>query len=1095
MPRDDGHSPSARSLDDLIAEQFYAWEPRGRGWVVWDDPVDPEPPFRPFHWRPMFPVTAPDDGRKHTAVSGAIEWFSNLVMGKQKPEVVEVIEEEEQPPRPWVEPDRIVELQFRLPEEASFSLDTAEQFLLSLSLCHDQLAFEVIGLADAIVIQIACNEKDEPGIRQQLEAFFSDATFEEVEDFLSEEWESLNDDSAVIAEFGLEKEFMLPITEGTDMAVDPLVGITGALAGVQDDEIALVQILFKPVRHAWGESVLRSVTFADGSDLFVGAKPFVSLAREKVAHPLYAVILRVAVKSRNERRSLDLARRVTGSLSPLSAPNGNSFIPLDNKEYDPDDHISDVGLRRCRRSGMILSSRELATLVHLPSDDVRSSKLQRDTGQTKSAPQPLSAGALVLGQNRHAGKTTEVTLSPDQRVRHMHAIGASGTGKSNFLLNMIIQDINHGQGVGVIDPHGDLIDAIIDRIPKSRIQDVVLLDPADEAYPMGLNILAAHSEAEKNLLASDLVGIFRRLSVSNWGDQMNSVLANAVLAILEHPEGGTLMDMRRLLVEKPFREEYLRSVQDEQVVYYWRKEFPLLTGRPQAPVLTRLDAFLRPKPIRYMVCQKENRLDFADIMDNRKIFLARLSHGAFGEENAHLLGAFMVAKFNQTAMSRQQTSEAKRQPFWLYVDEFQHFATPSMAALLSSVRKYKLGLVLAHQELHQLESKHPEVASAVLSNAYTRVCFRVGDQDARKLENGFSSFDAKRLQNLGVGEAICRIERADHDFNLAVPMVPRPDDDSIRDEVIEHSRKTYATPRATVEDYLRKAAEGREDDEPVKRGKAPKAPTTPENEQTTPKPPPPQPIDKPVIVPDPPKAPDASAEGQQSATPNQDQSPEVSSPASNEAGPEVDEAKIAEIVAKQKAKRAMPKPAPKVPAEEMQAGRGGQDHKYLQQMIKQWGDGMGYRSTIEKAILGGEGSIDVALEKGDLSIACMVSVTTSDQWELAGVRKCLAAGCTCVVMLAGEPKHLSKLKRGIEGELTSEEKPKVHFTDLQGLFKIVQELDIKTLEQEKTVRGYKVRTRARKADAQESQEHSEMISGMVAKSIRRVQGSGKKRKS
>jgi hypothetical protein len=321
---------------------------------------------------------------------------------------------------------------------------------------------------------------------------------------------------------------------------------------------------------------------------------------------------------------------------------GNELIPLDNEDCDPDAHAEDVLQRRSRRSGMILNSDELTAFVHPPSDDVRSPRLGREVGCTKQAPSTVQGGTLVLGKNQHAGQTRAVALTPDQRVRHTHVVGASGTGKSTFLLNLILQDISRGEGVGVIDPHGDLIEAILDRIPENRIKDVVLLDPADEEYSIGFNILAAHSETEKNLLASDLVAVFRRLSTS-WGDQMNAVLANAVLAILESEHGGTLADMQRLLVEKAFREAFLESVQDEQVVYYWRKEFPYLTGRPQGPVLTRLNSFLRPKSIRYMVCQKENKLDFARIMDGNKIFLARLSHGAIGEENAHLLGACVVS--------------------------------------------------------------------------------------------------------------------------------------------------------------------------------------------------------------------------------------------------------------------------------------------------------------------------------------------------------------------------------------------------------------------------------------------------------------------
>ena len=219
----------------------------------------------------------------------------------------------------------------------------------------------------------------------------------------------------------------------------------------------------------------------------------------------------------------------------------------------------------------------------------------------------------------------------------------------------------------------------------------MLLDPSDEAYPVGFNILSAHSELERNLLASDLVSVFRRLSTS-FGDQMNTVLANAIMAFLESTEGGTLSDLRRFLVEPAFRERVLATVRDPEIVYYWQKEFPLLTGKPQGPILTRLDTFLRPKVIRHMVSQKENRLDFAAIMNGRKILLAKLAQGLIGEENSYLLGTLIVSKLNQMAMSRQNMAAAERKAFYLYIDEFHNFVTPSMAAILAGARKYNLGL-------------------------------------------------------------------------------------------------------------------------------------------------------------------------------------------------------------------------------------------------------------------------------------------------------------------------------------------------------------------------------------------------------------------
>jgi hypothetical protein len=247
---------------------------------------------------------------------------------------------------------------------------------------------------------------------------------------------------------------------------------------------------------------------------------------------------------------------------------------------------------------------------------------------------------------------------------------------------------------------------------------------------------------------------------------------------------------------------FLTTVHDPEIVYFWTKEFPLLKGRPEGPVLTRLDTFLRPKLIRYMVGQKDNRLDFDEVMNRSQIFLARLSHGAIGEENAHLLGTLLVSKFHQIALNRQRMAEADRRYFWLYVDEFQNFATPSMAGILSGVRKYRMGLTLAHQELRQLAATAPEVASAIGANAYTRVYFRVGNDDAKKLAEGLTSFEPMDLQNLAVGEAICRVEKPEFDFNLRTVPLENPDEQqaaSNREAVVALSRQKFGVRRQEIE--------------------------------------------------------------------------------------------------------------------------------------------------------------------------------------------------------------------------------------------------------------------------------------------------------
>ncbi len=653
------------------------------------------------------------------------------------------------------------------------------------------------------MVQLACREEDAPQVRQQLVAHFPEAVLTTQASPLAKLWKLGDADETIVVDFGLSAEFMRPLRTFKAFKPDPLISLTAALSGLAEGDVGVLQVLFERARFPWAENIGRAVSDWEGRSFFADAPEMVALAKAKVSRPLFAALVRVAARSPHYGRAWDLAKVLGAGLAAFADPMSNELIPLTNEGYEDPDHEEDLLLRQSRRSGMLLNSEELASLAHLPSASVRVPSLTRETKKTKKAPTLASGHALVLGENAHAGSATSVTLSAEQRMQHAHVIGASGTGKSTLLLSMIVQDIQSGQGVAVLDPHGDLIDQVLGYVPEERMEDVVLLDPADEGHPIGFNILAAHTTLEKNLLASDLVAVFRRLSTS-WGDQMTSVLGNAVLAFLESDEGGTLAELRRFLVEPEFRRTFLASVRDEEVIYYWQKQFPLLTGKPQAPVLTRLDTFLRPKPIRHMVAQRENRLDFGAIMNQGKIFLAKLAQGLIGEENAYLLGSLLVSKFHLLAMSRQELAQAERRPFYLYIDEFQNFVTPSMASILAGARKYRLGLVLAHQDLRQV-SKDPDVLSAVLSNPYTRVCFRVGDADAKKLEDGLSFFDAKDLQNLGLGEAICRIERADYDFNLKtlpLPAVALAVARERREAIVRQSRERYAVPREEVEALL-----------------------------------------------------------------------------------------------------------------------------------------------------------------------------------------------------------------------------------------------------------------------------------------------------
>ena len=895
--------------------------------------------------------------------------LENVLLRRRCCPIPSEYEAPESEPELFFADDRLVEFRVTLPSGTKIVKDAAERMLINLTYASSPIAFEVVGTSDGIVTQFACLEPDRVPLAQQLLAHFPEAIITEHDKFLVGLWD--DNKASVIVDFGLSRECMLPIRTFHSFDIDPLIGIVGALANVREGELGVLQLLFQATRHPWAESMLRAVTDGEGHSFLADAPEMVSLAREKVAQPLFAAVLRVAVCSPTQARAWTIAKALSGALRQFASPTGNEFIPLTNDGYEDQDHAEDLCARRSRRSGMLLNVDELASLAHLPSASVRVPQLKREEGKTKAAPEIVKGHAFTLGENTYSGHTVTVGLSADQRTQHCYLIGASGTGKSTLLLNMILQDIEHGDGLAVLDPHGDLIDEILGRIPEKRAEDVVLIDPSDEAYPVGFNVLHAHSEIEKNLLGSDLVAVFRRLSTS-WGDQMTSVLGNAVLAFLESTEGGSLVDLRRFLVDGGFRATFLKTVRDPEVVYYWERTFPLLVGKqPQGPILTRLDTFLRPKLIRYMVAQRENRFDLADIMNEGKIFLAKLAQGAIGEENAYLLGTLLVSKFQQLAMSRQQTAAALRRNFYLYIDEFHNFVTPTMAAILSGARKYRLGLVLAHQELQQLTSRDADVASAVSANPYTRICFRLGDYDAKKLADGFSFFQAKDLQNLQVGEAICRVERAEFDFNLKtrpLPVVDREEARKRREQLVEYSRRHYARPRADVEAAL-------------------------------------IPTDMP-----PTKA---------SVSPPEKRKKEAPLP----------------VAAKAEAKE----PPPDI---EQIPGRGGPQHKYLQDLIRRWAEDRGYTVTLEKPVLDGLGIVDLVLEKrGATPIACEISVTTSPEHELQNAAKCLAAGFEHVFLIAPDKDTLSRVRKRAPSILTGSQIKKVRFVLPEQIFVSVSVLE------------------------------------------------------
>ncbi|WP_170266875.1 type IV secretory system conjugative DNA transfer family protein [Brevifollis gellanilyticus] len=862
-----------------------------------------------------------------------------------------------------------------------------------------------------------------------------------------------------VAEIGLARDCLLSIETGK---VDLLPGLLAAMSVCEQGEMALFQVIFEPVSAPWEEGMADVSTQADGSSVFRNRPELPREAANKTRTPLYAVVIRLVACAETSERAWALLAGMTVSLNILARPGGNHLVPLALKDYPEEAQEEDILFRQSHRWGMLLSQEELLTLVTLPTDSIACRKLRQDTGRTRAFAGAAGSG-LFLGWNDHAGARSEVFLTPEQRVRHMHVIGGTGTGKTTFLTNLIRQDIESGQGFALLDPHGDLVEKLLCMVPESRMDDVVLIDAGDEAHSVGFNILSAKADYEKALLASDLVSIFQRLSTS-WGDQMAVVLRNAILAFLEHPEGGTLGDVQRFLLEPDFRGKVLEGVSDADVVYYWRKGFPLLGGSKSiGPVLTRLQTFLSPKPIRYMVAQRQAKLDMQEIMDSGKILLAKLPQGLMGADNSYLLGSLLVSKIQQTAMGRQRMPESQRRLFTLYVDEFQNFITPSMAEILSGGRKYRLSLVLAHQGLEQL-GRNDTVGSAVLANAGTRVVFGVGDSDSRELAKGFAHFESEALQALSIGDAIARVERSDQDFNLRVPPPPEELPDEVRrDEVIARSNCRYATARAEIEAAERKR------------------------------------LSEQVSAPSPKRA---EAKKEEAPMPAVEAAPPASQAAvSGDLPKEAENVPQTPVLVTEAAAPRYESTSLKDDLEEL--GRGGETHKAAQAECKRLAETRGFRATIERQLPDSLDKVDLYLERDGITIACEVSVTNTLEYEMRNITKCLRAGVTQVLVLAVDVDKHQRLSGAIASQLPPDQQKLVLCLmkdDFAAFLDSIPEAIGATAtshpapEKAKMVKGWKVRTNTIPTTDAEVTDVEKQLAATMAENLRRRATKKRKKK-
>lgn len=416
----------------------------------------------------------------------------------------------------------------------------------------------------------------------------------------------------------------------------------------------------------------------------------------------------------------------------------------------------------------------------------------------------------IFARTNYRGKEVPFGIKTDDRRRHMYLIGKTGMGKTTMMENMVIQDIRNGHGVAFLDPHGDSVQRILNCIPPERINDVIYFNPADLEYPVAFNILEAVDQKYKHLVASGLMGVFTKIWANMWSARMEYILNNTILALLDSP-GNTLLGITRMYVDKKYRKKIVDNIKDPMVRSFWTDEYANYNEKYRteaiAPIQNKVGQFLSSGIIRNIVGQPKSTIDLREIMDSRKILIMDLSKGKVGEDNSALLGAMIVTKLQLAAMSRTDIPEKERKDFYLYVDEFQNFATDSFATILSEARKYRLNLIVGHQYIAQLENdKNTKVRDAIFGNVGTIVTFRVGAADAEFLETEFDPvFTPNDLVNLPKYHVILKLMINGVASEPFSGITLAPNESYITDnseKVIRVSRERFTNPVSVVEDKI-----------------------------------------------------------------------------------------------------------------------------------------------------------------------------------------------------------------------------------------------------------------------------------------------------
>jgi len=698
------------------------------------------------------------------------------------------------------------------------------------------ISFEYIARDKEIIFYVGTPRYLQSLIEKQIHSFYPDANIEPSGDF-----RIFKEGLEVV--YGLVKtsrSYIYPIKTYEDLEHDTIQNITNVLSKIGEDSRASVQMLIRPTNQAWrvhadwairkiqeGRGVPLGISWYNKLGYFLGQfmqssyksedqlraqntplqEETIKLLTKKSSKTGFDTQIRIVSLAKTKQLAEANLRNIYSGFTQFNAPDRNTLRLY--RSYEKKSFLTNFILRSfIPFEKIILNSEELATLYHFPSEHIDTPGIRWFMAKRASAPANLPKEGIVLGKNVYRGDESLVKLQENDRRRHLYAIGMTGTGKSTFFESMILQDINEGRGIAVFDPHGELVKHILNKIPKERAEDVIYFDPSDSQRPMGLNLLEWKTKEQKDFLVQEAIQIFYKLFDPTGqgfiGPQFEHWMRNAALTVMEYPKGGTLIEIPKLFTDDSFREIRVAYLKDPVVKAFWTQQLAKTADFHKSEMynyfISKFGRFMTNITMRNIIGQPKSAFDFREAMDSGKVLLINLAKGEIGEINSNLLGMIFVARMFTAALSRGDIPEEQRRDFYLYVDEFQNFATDTFASILSEARKFRLDLNITNQYIAQIPEN---IRDAIIGNVGTLVAFRIGVPDAEFMEKEFEPVANKTdLNNIDAYNAYVKLlvnNAPTRPFSMQTIKDPTEENVKLGQAINELSRLKYGREVSIVE--------------------------------------------------------------------------------------------------------------------------------------------------------------------------------------------------------------------------------------------------------------------------------------------------------